>query len=177
MAHCLIENVTASSACLMSNATHHTRLGHEWQGVSAWQRGGSAQNARARYQKANARARKVILDELIAVTGYHRKHAIRGQMPGGYSSSHTLNTAIQFGSSMHALQKRAKGKFMKKVSRKSSDELRSEYKRSDFTYLVRGKYAALVAEETNVVVLEPQVARAFPNDKAVNKALRGLLRA
>jgi len=65
---------------------------------------------------------------------------------------------------------------MKKASRKSSDELRPEYKRSDFTSLVRGKYAARVSQATNVVVLEPQIAHAFPNDRAVNDALRGLLR-
>ena len=65
---------------------------------------------------------------------------------------------------------------MKKGSRKPTDELRPEYKRSDFGTLVRGEYAQRVAEATNVVVLEPQVARAFPNDRAVNKALRGLLR-
>jgi hypothetical protein len=63
---------------------------------------------------------------------------------------------------------------MKKTSREV-DVLRPEYKRSDFGKLVRGKYAARVAAETNVVVLEPAVARAFPNDKAVNEALRGLL--
>ncbi len=66
---------------------------------------------------------------------------------------------------------------MRKSSRKSTGELRPEYKRSDFTSLVRGKYAARVSESTNVVVLDPQVARAFPNDRAVNDALRGLLRA
>lgn len=65
---------------------------------------------------------------------------------------------------------------MKKANRKSIGGLRSEYKRSDFGTLVRGKYAQKVAEATNVVVLEPQVARAFPNDRAVNKALRGVLR-
>ncbi len=65
---------------------------------------------------------------------------------------------------------------MKKASRKSSDELRPEYKRSDFTSLVRGKYAARVSQATNVVVLEPLIAHAFPNDRAVNDALRGLLR-
>jgi hypothetical protein len=64
---------------------------------------------------------------------------------------------------------------MKKASGKSGEELRPGYKRSDFGTLVRGKYAQRVAEATNVVVLEPQVARAFPNDYAVNKALRGLL--
>jgi hypothetical protein len=51
-----------------------------------------------------------------------------------------------------------------------------KYKRSDFGTLVRGKYARRVAEATNVVVLEPEVARAFPTDHAVNKALKGLLR-
>jgi len=65
---------------------------------------------------------------------------------------------------------------MKKASRKATDELRAEYKRSDFAALVRGKYAAKVAASSNIVVLEPQVARAFPNDRAVNKALRSLLR-
>jgi hypothetical protein len=40
---------------------------------------------------------------------------------------------------------------------------------------VRGKYAARVAAETNVVLLEPEVAEALPNDQAVNEALRGLL--
>ena len=65
---------------------------------------------------------------------------------------------------------------MKKANRKPTDELRPEYKRSDFGTLVRGKYAQKVAEATNVVVLEPRVAQAFPNDRAVNKALRGVLR-
>jgi hypothetical protein len=65
---------------------------------------------------------------------------------------------------------------MKKVRRKPSAGLRPEYKRSDFGPLMRGKYARRVAEATNVVVLDPQVAKAFPNDRAVNKALRGLLR-
>ena len=65
---------------------------------------------------------------------------------------------------------------MKKVSRRAADGLRPEYKRSYFGTLVRGKYAQRVVEATNVVVLDPKVAKAFPNDRAVNKALRGLLR-
>ena len=47
---------------------------------------------------------------------------------------------------------------------------------SDFGTLVRGKYASRLTEATNVVVLEPEVARVFPNDKAVNEALRGLIK-
>ena len=65
---------------------------------------------------------------------------------------------------------------MKKANRKRSGGLRAEYKRSDFGRLARGKYARRVAEATNVVVLDPQVAKAFPNDRAVNKALRALIR-
>lgn len=64
---------------------------------------------------------------------------------------------------------------MKRTKSKATDELRTEYKRSDFANLVRGKYAARVAAETNIVVLEPDVAKAFPSDSAVNEALRGLL--
>ena len=55
------------------------------------------------------------------------------------------------------------------------DDLRPEYERSDFATIQRGKYAGAMAEETNVIVLDPEVARAFPNDKAVNDALRGLM--
>ncbi len=65
---------------------------------------------------------------------------------------------------------------MKKAKPDEGDELRPEYKRSDFGVLVRGKYAARLAEESNVVVLEPEVAKVFPNDEAVNEALRGLIK-
>ncbi|HEX6901728.1 MAG TPA: hypothetical protein VF789_18540 [Thermoanaerobaculia bacterium] len=65
---------------------------------------------------------------------------------------------------------------MKKVKPKAADELRPEYQRSDFGTMVRGKYAARIAAETNIVVLEPKVAKVFPNDKAVNEALRGLIK-
>lgn len=65
---------------------------------------------------------------------------------------------------------------MKKAESHESDELRPEYKRSDFGVMVRGKYANRIAEESNVVVLEPEVAKVFPNDKVVNEALRGLIK-
>ena len=65
---------------------------------------------------------------------------------------------------------------MKKVKSEMADELRPEYKRSDFGEIVRGKYANRIKEEGNVVLLEPDIAQAFQNDEAVNKALRYLLR-
>ncbi len=64
---------------------------------------------------------------------------------------------------------------MKKAKSELNDWLRPEYKQSDFGKLVRGKYAKRIRESTNVVILEPEVAKAFPNDGAVNKALRGLM--
>ena len=64
---------------------------------------------------------------------------------------------------------------MKKVKSETNDWLRPEYKRSDLGSMVRGKYANRIAEESNVVVIEPSVSKAFPNEASVNAALRGLL--
>ena len=49
------------------------------------------------------------------------------------------------------------------------NELRAEY---DFSEGQRGKYAARFKEGRRVVVLEPDVAAAFPTSEAVNAALR-----
>ena len=51
----------------------------------------------------------------------------------------------------------------------NSDELRTEYKRSDFGKLEREKYYQRVMERSNVVVLDAEVAKVFPNSTAVNK--------
>jgi hypothetical protein len=61
-----------------------------------------------------------------------------------------------------------------KKPKKPVDELRPEYKRSDFPALVRGKYVERLQRNTNVVVLDPEVAEVFPNAAAVNDALRSL---
>ena len=62
---------------------------------------------------------------------------------------------------------------MKKKSELNNDELRPEY---DMKSLLkggaRGKYAKRYHAGTNLVLLEPEVAKAFPNDKAVNEALK-----
>jgi hypothetical protein len=66
---------------------------------------------------------------------------------------------------------------MKKAKRKLKDELRSEYKLSDFpTPMVRGKYAKRLKESSNIVVLKPEVAAVFPNEDAVNSALLSLIK-
>lgn len=45
----------------------------------------------------------------------------------------------------------------------------------DFSNGVVGKYAKQYAEGTNIVVLEPDVAKVFPDSAAVNQALRRLI--
>lgn len=64
---------------------------------------------------------------------------------------------------------------MKTKTQKVSDELRSEYD-FDYSKAVRGKYHKRLFEEgSNIVVLEPDVAKAFSTSTAVNEALRSLL--
>lgn len=64
---------------------------------------------------------------------------------------------------------------MKKVKSELNDWPRDEYKRSDFGEIVRGKYAKRALHATNVVVLDPKIAKVFPTDAAVNEALGSLI--
>jgi hypothetical protein len=65
---------------------------------------------------------------------------------------------------------------MKVKSSPPPDDMRSEYE-FDYSTTVRGKYyRRLLKEGANVVVLEPDVAKAFRSSAAVNEALRSLLR-
>ena len=61
---------------------------------------------------------------------------------------------------------------MKKVN---SDELRPEYYREELGDGVRGKYFENFQKGTNLVLLNPEVAEAFPTDEAVNNALKFLI--
>ena len=64
---------------------------------------------------------------------------------------------------------------MKKASRTGKEEMRSEYKRSDFGTLVRGKYVERLRKGSNVVVLDPRVMKMFPTAESVNSALLSLV--
>jgi hypothetical protein len=65
---------------------------------------------------------------------------------------------------------------MKKAKSKVvDDELRPEYKRSDFGVMERGKYAAAARAALKVAVLRPEIAKAFPTSEAVNDALATML--
>jgi len=62
---------------------------------------------------------------------------------------------------------------MKKKATEKNDELRPEYDlKSLLKDGVRGKYTQTYRAGTNLVLLEPDVAKAFPDEKAVNDALR-----
>jgi hypothetical protein len=66
---------------------------------------------------------------------------------------------------------------MKKTTTKAKklkDTMRPEY---DFSNAVRGKYHRAYQESTNVVVLAPDVAARFKSSRAVNAALRAVLKA
>lgn len=53
-----------------------------------------------------------------------------------------------------------------------TDEMLDEY---DFSGGVRGKYADRFAEDCKLIVLDPDVAKAFPDANAVNEALREVI--
>lgn len=55
------------------------------------------------------------------------------------------------------------------------DEMRPEYDFASMPDGVRGKYVERLRRESNIVVLEPEVAAAFPTGESVNAALRGIL--
>ncbi|MBI3911064.1 MAG: hypothetical protein HY320_09045 [Armatimonadetes bacterium] len=57
------------------------------------------------------------------------------------------------------------------------DELRPEYDETLLKKGVRGKYAERYKAGTNLVLLAPDVAAAFPTEEAVNEALRSLMKA
>ena len=89
--------------------------------------------------------------------------------------SHT-ERETEFGSSVLVSQIAVKGKPMKKKPEKDVDELRPHYDSKLIRSGVRGKYAKKFAAGTNLVLLAPDVAAAFPDSEAVNEALRLLVR-
>ena len=65
---------------------------------------------------------------------------------------------------------------MKTKGKAVTDEMRPEYN-FDYTKGVRGKYYKRIQEEgTNVVLLDRDVQKAFPDSIAVNEALRSILK-
>ena len=66
---------------------------------------------------------------------------------------------------------------MKRATARKSDGMRREYDVSKLKGGARGKYFRRFSEGSNLVLLDPDVADAFPDAKAVNEALRVLVNA
>jgi hypothetical protein len=64
---------------------------------------------------------------------------------------------------------------MKQANRKLKDDIRPAYDFASMKGGVRGKYVNTYRAGTNLVLLDPEAARAFPTDAAVNQALRAVL--
>ena len=64
---------------------------------------------------------------------------------------------------------------MRVKKKQSVDELRPEYD-FDYSKAVHGKYhRRLIDEGSNIVILEPDIAKAFRDSVSLNEALRSLL--
>jgi hypothetical protein len=61
------------------------------------------------------------------------------------------------------------------MKKAKTDGLRPEYRREDLGQGVRGKYFESYKNGTNLVLLSPDVAKVFSDEKAVNEALRSLI--
>jgi len=64
---------------------------------------------------------------------------------------------------------------MKKTPRPIVDDLRPEYDFASLKGGVRGKYLERLRQGTNIVLIEPEIAQAFPTERSVNEALKGVL--
>lgn len=62
------------------------------------------------------------------------------------------------------------------MNKDNPDELRPEYGRQDLGEGIRGKYHDDYASGTNLVLLSPDVAAVFSDEKTVNDALRELIK-
>ena len=65
---------------------------------------------------------------------------------------------------------------MKKANRKTVNGMRPEYDFATMKGGVRGKYAKRYRAGTNLILLDPELAKAFPTEAAVNGALRAILK-
>ena len=68
---------------------------------------------------------------------------------------------------------------IKKQNNKNDDDdyaLRDEYDFSEMTILPKGRFSPERRAGQNILILAPDLAKTFPNDDAINEALRFLLR-
>ena len=96
----------------------------------------------------------------------------------GYSSQNKLCVVVhtEREDALRIISARQATTQERKRMKKGQNKMRSEYD-FDYSKAVRGKYhKRLLEEKSSIIVLEPDVAQAFQDSKAVNTALRSLLK-
>src|SRR5437762_14056029 len=90
----------------------------------------------------------------------------------------TTPTAVKtgFASSVRARQRAVRFMPTKNATPNNSDDLRPEYDLSKLTGGVRGKYYERATAGTTLVLLDRDVAEAFPDGQTINQALRALIK-
>jgi hypothetical protein len=138
---------------------------------------GKAKSNLAKHGVSFEEASTVFADPLSLTTRAIRKWStVRlswdNRTSGNCWLSRIRNGVIIFASSAPGARAGVNERAMKKATDKAAGPgMRSEY---DFSRGVRGKYARRYAQGANVVVLEADVAKIFPNAEAVNDSLRAL---
>src|ERR1017187_3397579 len=84
----------------------------------------------------------------------------------------TLSVTARSGSSTRARRLPRNAEHMSQARSRNADDMRPEY---DFSGGARGKHHVAYKAGTNVVFLDPDVAKAFTDSSSVNRALRLLL--
>jgi hypothetical protein len=92
-------------------------------------------------------------------------------------SWHMRTVAQRFASSARGARPRVSAGSMTKARCKQDDDLRLEYGFASLKGSVRGKYYRRFQAGSNIARLEPDLAKVFPTDEAVNEALRTVVRA
>ena len=145
-----------------------------------WDRRKAAANLR-KHDVSFEEAAQIFGDPLL-LTVSDREHSEREErfFSIGQSWAHRLIAVSHQESGnkfvLSAREKRRGGKRgdMRKAKSTDAPEMPAEI---DFSGGERGRYAKRFAEGTNLVMLEPDVAEAFPDSESVNAALRVVLRA
>jgi len=63
------------------------------------------------------------------------------------------------------------------MKKSKSEDIRPEYRKEELGKGIRGKYLKSYKKSTNLVLLRPEIAAAFPSDEAVNQALSTIIEA
>jgi hypothetical protein len=148
--------------------------------VYEWDPAKAASNLRC-YGVSFAEATSVFRDQAALTFGdpdHSDKEEGEESQPGiEFFSYPTAPVVTGFGSSAHGRPPAGRGASMPKgLVETTKDGLRCEYDLSQLLRRVRGKYYRQAKTGTNLVLIEPDVAKAFPDQESVNRALRRLVR-